>query len=329
MDNDRAAKRTAWFKAHPHLQASPSMLRRHEEHDYTSRCVYLFTITVKQHRQLLGTLQPADDSHPSPWVQPSALGKAVIEQWTKITIEHPIVKSMTFQLMPDHVHGILFVTSQLERHVGHLIGRFKAKTTAAMRNLSAYSETQSRTSTLWEPNYNDRILAGKGQLERWARYVQDNPRRLWAKRHHREWFTARKGLIIGDTPVTTMGNQFLLDYPSKVVVQCSRRMTEQDIEKACQRYLSLAQGGAILVSACISPGEKRVMKCAFEAGFPQIILLENGFAPMQKPAGRQFDACSEGRLLLVAPWGHHNDRHVITRQQCLALNRLASEITGG
>ena len=198
-----------------------------------------------------------------------------------------------------------------------------------MRNLSAYSETQSRTSTLWEPNYNDRILAGKGQLERWARYVQDNPRRLWAKRHHREWFTARKGLIIGDIPVTTMGNQFLLDYPSKVVVQCSRRMTEQDIEKACQRYLSLAQGGAILVSACISPGEKRVMKCAFEAGFPQIILLENGFAPMQKPAGRQFDACSEGRLLLVAPWGHHNDRHVITRQQCLALNRLASEITGG
>jgi hypothetical protein len=59
----------------------------------------------------------------------------------------------------------------------------------------------------------------------------------------------------------------------------------------------------------------------------RIALLENGFAPMQKPSGQRFDACSEGRLLLVAPWEHHNEQRAITREQCLALNRLADEIT--
>lgn len=83
----------------------------------------------------------------------------------------------------------------------------------------------------------------------------------------------------------------------------------------------------MLVSPCISPGEKEVMRRAFLAGVPQIVLLENGFAPMQKPSGRRFDACSEGRLLLVAPWEHHNEQRAITREQCLALNRLADEIT--
>ena len=197
--------------------------------------------------------------------------------------------------------------------------------------MSIYSETQSRTTStipLWEPGYNDRILAGKGQLERWVQYVHDNPRRLWVKRHHREWFTVRRGITIGSTRVDAMGNQFLLNYPDKNVVQCSRRMTRQDIEDARRHFLSLAQKGSVLVSACISPGEKKVMRCAFEAGFPQIVLLENGFAPMQKPSGRQFDACAEGRVLLIAPWEHHNDRRPITRQQCLALNQLAAEIAG-
>lgn len=48
---------------------------------------------------------------------------------------------------------------------------------------------------------------------------------------------------------------------------------------------------------------------------------------MQKPSGRQFDACASGQLLLVAPWAHHNDRRAITRQQCIELNKLAKEIT--
>ena len=48
--------------------------------------------------------------------------------------------------------------------------------------------------------------------------------------------------------------------------------------------------------------------------------------PMWKPGGSQFDACAEGRLLLIAPWPHHNERLTITRAQCNVLNAIAREI---
>ncbi len=69
-----------------------------------------------------------------------------------------------------------------------------------------------------------------------------------------------------------------------------------------------------------------MLRRAFIAGLPLIVLFENGFAPMQKPSGRQFHVCATGQLLLVAPWEHHNERRTITRQQCIELNRLAKDI---
>ena len=181
----------------------------------------------------------------------------------------------------------------------------------------------------WEEGYNDRILQGPGQLGRWIKYLMDNPRRLWVKHNHPKLFHQQVGIVIGSTPVTIMGNRFLLDYPNKVAVKCSRRLTDAEIDDECKRFISMASQGAVLVSPCISPGEKEVMGCAFEAGYPIILLLENGFSLYQKPSGRQFDACSEGRLLLVAPWPHHDDYRKITRAQCEALNALSRDISNG
>ncbi|MBR0024414.1 MAG: hypothetical protein IJP59_07370, partial [Muribaculaceae bacterium] len=106
-------------------------------------------------------------------------------------------------------------------------------------------------------------------------------------------------------------------------VRCSRKMTDEEIEAAKQQLKGCDNKDVVLVSPCISPGEKEIMKCGFNEGFPQIILLENGFAKHQKPQGKQFKACNEGQLLLVAPWPHHNERKTISREQCLQLNELA------
>lgn len=82
----------------------------------------------------------------------------------------------------------------------------------------------------------------------------------------------------------------------------------------------------VLVSPAISPGEKKVMRAAYNNGYPTIILLENGFAPLAKPGGQRFDACAAGKLLLLAPWPHHNDDRTITQVQCHALNDMAAAI---
>lgn len=326
MNKEAAEKRKAWVVRHSELTVVPSMKRRKEGHDYYDRCTYMVTMCVVGRKPILGTLRGSDTNHPHAWVEPSKMGLVVIEQWCNISIENPEIKTLGFQLMPDHIHGIIFVTKRLNRHFGHVISRFKAKSTALYRDMSVYSETESRTIQLWEMGYNDRILKGKGQLKNWINYIKDNPRRSLVKRNHSELFTIRQDIIVGTTKVAIMGNRSLLDYPYKIVVQCSRSLTMKEIEEACSHFLSMAKDGAVLVSPCISLGEKTIMRKAFEAGYPEIILLDNGFSPLQKPSGRQFDACAESRLLLVAPREHHNTRSRITRNQCLALNRLAEDI---
>lgn len=45
----------------------------------------------------------------------------------------------------------------------------------------------------------------------------------------------------------------------------------------------------MLVSPCISPGEKQIAHAALDAGHPLIVLVENGFRPHYKPPGKYFD----------------------------------------
>lgn len=123
-----------------------------------------------------------------------------------------------------------------------------------------------------------------------------------------------------------MGNEMLLAYPRRIFVQCSRRLTEADIAQLIAKLEKDFFEGNVFVSPSVSPGEKAIMRRAFERGCPVVVLRENGFAQYEKPKGKAFDACSEGRLLFLAPWENHTDRRTITRAQCLSLNLMAAAL---
>ena len=221
--------------------------------------------------------------------------------------------------MPDHIHGILFFTQETKIHLGQVVAGFKKES-------NDLALEQSGTK-LWEAGFNDVILSGKNQLQHMMEYIHDNPRRLWIKLHNPNFFTIKNNVTVGEWEVATVGNQFLLNHPVKIAVRCSRSInTQEAINKEVSHYMELARNGAVLVSPAISKAEKAVMRAAFDANLKTIVLLENGFSPLWKPGGKQFDACAQGRLLLVAPWPHHNHRTTIFRNQCLMLNQLASTI---
>ena len=320
MENKREEKRMQWWQQHHNEhEAKQSMKRRNSHHDYHSRRIYMITLVVDGRKPVLGNLCNPDENHPAPWVRPTELGKRILDNWTTIPSHHPEVHNLAIQLMPDHLHFILFVTKQVPYHLGKVVNGFKTGCNKISKELLG--------TTLWEEGYHDRILQEKGQLETMMRYLHDNPRRLWTKLHHPEYFTVQYNVTVGNTSVAMAGNRFLLDYPIKVVVQCSRSInTEEAIAHEVSRYLSQARDGAVLVSPSISPCEKAVMRAAFEMGVKQIVLLENGFSPMWKPGGAQFDACARGQLLFVAPWPYHSEHKVVTRAQCLQLNSLARDI---
>lgn len=179
---------------------------------------------------------------------------------------------------------------------------------------------------LFEKGYCDKVLLRDGQLDNWKRYLDDNPRRLFIKRQHPEYFTVLHQVQLMDRPCQIIGNQFLLNIPDKAAVIVHRAYSDQEFERYRQQWLALGEAGGVLVSAAISPREKVVMREAMNRGYHLILLRENGFPPLYKPLGEAFNACSEGRLLLISPWEYHMQRRTISREQCLFLNRLAEHL---
>lgn len=316
MDWEQFEKKRQWAG-----EARPSMKRRRVGHDYRRRCVYMVTLAVEGRRPLLGTVTGDGETVPAVF-NPSPLGEEVIKMLHAIPDYYPQVAIWDVQLMPDHIHFILFVKERLPVHLGTVINGFKVGCNRAYRSLMGDSDIPA----LWENGYNDRILDHEGQLQSMKRYLRDNPRRLAVKRHHPDLFTVQRGVQAGGHSFAALGNLFLLDAPWRVAVKCTRKLDEAGIAERCRHFLGLADEGAVLVSPSISPGERAVMRAAYEQGYPTIILLENGFAPLAKPGGKRFNACAEGRLLLLAPWSHHNDDRTITQLQCHALNDMAAAL---
>jgi hypothetical protein len=301
-------------------------------------------MTVEGRRPLLGTLvgsaDAPDGSPDAPRVEPSLLGEEVQRCWQSIPDYYPEVQPMALQLMPDHLHGILFVTHQMEQHLGMVLKGFKAGCNKAYRRLSpqvplcsntvAAKETPPKGTTptgfLFSRNYNDHILEGAGELDHWFRYLHENPRRLAVRRGHPEYFRVRFDLTIGSQTYAAIGNRFLLQHPEKVQVQCSRSLTDEQVAETVERMLSRARSGAILVSPAISKGEQAVMRAVLDARLSLIFLTPWGFNEFSRPGHQYYEACAEGRFLILAPWPHENQRLPLTRQMCLALNSMTAEI---
>ena len=330
----------------------PSMLRRCVGHDYTDRQIYMITLTNEGRRPLLGKVvglsDAPEDTDDRPQIVLSALGKRVAEEWWASSQHHPDIELLALQMMPDHLHGIVFVKEKMDRQLGMVIRGFKqscnrhycelmcgksqnvalatqqTEPTEAARKV-VHSGNRTR-GLLFARGYNDRLLLHARQLEVWLNYLADNPRRLLMKREHPELFRVRHNLSAAGLTFSAVGNIFLLDRPAKLQVQCSRSLSEEQIKAKTTECLTSARKVSVLVSPAISQGEKRVMRAAFAEGLPMILLQENGLTNYYKPYSSLLDACARGQLLILSPWEHHNEKRTITRAQSMALNEIARKI---
>ena len=349
-------------------EKKPSMQRRCVDHDYTGRMMYMVTMTTEGRRPLFGRVVGRSDAAPgspdAPRTELSELGQRVADEWWGIPAYYPQVEILALQMMPDHLHGILFIKEQMEKDLSRIIRGFKtgcnrhfralypaAAPSASLAPSSPSSPSSSSSSSspvpsvatqsqptrpedrthglLFARGFNDKLLLREGQLQRWLDYLADNPRRLLLKRARPDLLRVRPDVDVCGRTCSAVGNLALLSAPEKLRVRISRSIDPALLEQEKARLLAAARAGAVLVSPAISPGEKAITRAAFDEGLPLIVLLDNGLAPLQKPSGERFRACSEGRLLLLSPFPHHNERIPITRAVCEALNGLAWEISKG
>ncbi len=151
-----------------------------------------------------------------------------------------------------------------------------------------------------------RTLVAQGQLNRMIAYIHDNPRRAMLRRLNPDLFRLRREVQADGLTFTAMGNLFLLDYPQKQAVVCSRSTSAEGIAAQQAACMQAAEAGAGSYSGVVSAGEKQIARAIREAGLPMVVLLNDGFPSVgseherfYKPGGVYFEACAAGRLLLL------------------------------
>ena len=120
-------------------EKKPSMLRRCVGHDYTERMMYMVTMVTEGRRPLFGTVvgrsdAPADSAE-APRIELSALGQRVSDEWMGIPKYYPQVEIIALQMMPDHLHGIIFIKDKMEKDLSRIIRGFKTGCNRSYREL--------------------------------------------------------------------------------------------------------------------------------------------------------------------------------------------------
>lgn len=261
---DMKEEQILWKKTHL-SEKKESMKRRDSHHDYAERRMYMITIEVEGRRALFGRVEgdvaAPNGSDEAPHIVLSPLGKMVQDEWLGIPRFFPQIEVMAVQMMPDHMHGILFVKDRLPVHLGQVISGFKAGCRKMMRGeISAEPmlvEKDRKTPAelmfaekgkgkekekicqqgtvapssgsgyvpLFAKGYNDLILRSY-ELETWKNYLRENPRRLMMKRSNPDFLRPFFGLRIGSLLLMVL-----------VIVGCCRRATGgcASVTQACRR----------------------------------------------------------------------------------------------
>ena len=315
--------------------------------DYRQPAIYLLTFTTVDRNPLLGTLIGNDNNAR---VEPSEVGNIVLRQFERLSSVCPDIRILAKQLMPDHFHGILYVTAPLEKPLGIHIRGFKQQCNKEYRQLVAVANRESLTPNscvaqskevskfdcsqqslktgiaLFATDYYPSRLKGPGQLQIMFDYLHDNPRRLAVKRAHPGYFRIQHNVVIAGTTCDTIGNQYLLLAQHLKPVHVRRAWNQEQTRNYMNECILSARKGAILISPFISEAERAVRDEALKEYLPIIIVHHASLPELYKPEPMFFDACTEGRILIVAPQGQQSLTTTITYAHCSALNRFAETI---
>jgi len=148
-------------------------------YDYRTPGGYFITICTVHKKPLFGEIENGE-------ILPNQIGKIVQNQWFQIPNHRPavILYEDEFILMPDHIHGIVWIDdpepekmivcpkrSGLQANsLGAILGLFKSRTSRLVNELR-----NTPGDTIWQRNYYDYIIRNDKDLTQIRKYILDNP----------------------------------------------------------------------------------------------------------------------------------------------------------
>ncbi len=149
--------------------------------DYAAHGAYFVTIVTHERREFFGRIV-ADE------MRLNVAGRIVAKEWQRSGDLRSNVEIDDFVVMPNHFHGIVFLTQTDEgtlrsaptRSFGGgmagslpvVVRNFKGAVTRRMRE-------RGFDEPVWQRNYHERVIRNERELQAIQRYIADNPRQ-WA-----------------------------------------------------------------------------------------------------------------------------------------------------
>jgi putative transposase len=151
--------------------------------DYCSSRYYFVTICVNSNSHSFGIIENGI-------IHLSANGNIALEQWVWLGDQYPYIGLISFVVMPDHVHGIIFINNDYHNdtvvngrdHSLHPNDKNPYKIKPLPELMGAYKTTVSKRIHLsgdndfrWQKSYHDRIVRDTKSLIKIIEYIESNP----------------------------------------------------------------------------------------------------------------------------------------------------------
>ncbi|MBQ3810305.1 MAG: hypothetical protein II839_05745 [Kiritimatiellae bacterium] len=258
-----------------------------------------------------------------------------------------------FTVMPDHVHLLIKIRDQLGaqlvgdpaaggagRAAGGAAPTRPAPTILRLETIVSllvqalegrYAETTGLREQVFDARWHDWIVAARGQLAAFTRYIRENPKRAWLRQANRQFFTRVGRLSLGGREWFAYGNPALLELPVVEPFQCSRKWPKGGSEwtAALARAERTGPGGAG-IGTFMSPCEKECGNAIFKAGGSLVVLSPEGFAERWHPARNKEALCAEGRMLFLSLYEAQAAKldHAALYRRCHEMGDLAVAALG-
>lgn len=312
--------------------------------------IYHVTLVVPSRESLLGRLMIPDDNPEKAYVERTQLGESIVNEIYHLGKIHPEIRILQFCLMPDHLHFIIHVTRPMKLSIRRVmqgfwqgtkrIGRMHTLSVVSALNAESINKVDEEALHRAFPIFTEqpfvRPLSRKGQLQTMYRYIRMNPQRLATRKLKPGYFCVQRGVEIGGRMYDIVGNAVILTedryepiHVRWTMVDEARHGDDRRLKDYMSACVSAAREGAVMVSPFISQEEKQIQAKLLEEGLPFICIVDNGFGEYFKPADGLFDAVAAGQVLILSPWEYNPQKKHVTREECVAMNKMAEEICEG
>jgi putative transposase len=161
---------------------------RLKEYDYSLAGAYFVTICCHTKKSLFGSIVNEE-------ILLSDFGEIANEEWLKLPERFFNIELNIFQVMPNHIHGIIVlyepesrVTARVTPTVGNIIGAYKSLVTNKCLKLfkqksfvgaglapALKKPTQNIMGKIWQRNYYEHIIRNEKSYQEIYDYILYNP----------------------------------------------------------------------------------------------------------------------------------------------------------